>query len=108
MDLNSKVNIISLAFAAKLAFSILPIGISIEEIDGFALKMYGLVIAKFSISDKLSKTRFFEDTLSLAYTTMEIVLKKLLLVLNNVDIQFDAECFTWRSNDTVKALPIAK
>lgn len=34
-------------FAVKLDFSIQPIGIGIQKIDGFVLKTYGMIIVRF-------------------------------------------------------------
>ena len=56
-----------------------------------------MVIAGFSIQDKIGKIRFFEETFLLLDTSMEVVLGMLFLALNNTDIQFDIESFTWRS-----------
>ena len=37
---------------------------------------------------------------------MEIVLGILFLAFSNADIQFDTECFTWRSYSIAEVLPI--
>ena len=67
-----------------------------------------MVIAGFLIQDKMGKIRFFEETFLLADTSMEVVLGISFLALNNADIQFDTESFTWRSYSTAEALPTTK
>ena len=39
---------------------------------------------------------------------MEVVIGMPFLALNNADIQFDTETFTWRSYSTAKVLPTAR
>ena len=41
-------------------------------------------------------------------TIKDMVLEIPFLTMNNIDIQFDTWCFTWRSYTTAKALPITK
>lgn len=45
-----------------------------------------MVIARFSIQDKLGKIRFFEGTFLLADTSIEMVLGILFLALSNANI----------------------
>ena len=104
----SKANVITLTFIAKLGFSIQLIGIDAQKIDSSALKTYGMVIAGFSIWDKMGKIRFFEQFFLLADISMEVVLGIIFLALSNLNIEFDIESFTWRSYSAVKALPTAR
>ena len=53
-----------------------------------------MLIAGFSILDKMGKIRFFEETFLLAETSMKVVLGMSFLALSNTDIQFDTESFT--------------
>lgn len=108
IDSGSEVNAMTPAVAAKLGLSTRPTGIGAQKIDGSALKTYGMVIAGFSIQDKLGRIRFFEETFLLADTSMEVVLGMPFLALSNADIQFDAESFTWRSYSAAEALPTAR
>ena len=87
----SEVNIMNPAFAAKLGLSICPRGIGAQKIDGSALRTYGMAIVGFSIQGKSGRSRFFEETILLADTNMEIVLEMPFLALSNVDIQFNTE-----------------
>ena len=86
IDSNSEVNAITAVFAARLGLPILSTGIGAQKIDGSALKTYGMVIAGFSIQDKLSRARFFEETFLLADISMEVVLEIPFLPLSNADI----------------------
>ena len=104
----NKANIITPAFVAKLGLSIQLIGIGAQKTDRSALKMYGMVIAGFSIWDKMGKIRFFEQSFLLADISMEVVLGIILLVLNNVDIKFNTESFTWRSYSEAEILPTTR
>lgn len=54
-----------------------------------------MVIVEFSIQDKLGKIWYFEGIFLLANTGMKLILKISFLILNNIDIQFHAESFTW-------------
>ena len=95
-------------FAAKLGLSIRPTDIGAQKIDDSSLKMYGMVMVGFSIQGKTGKIRFFEGTFVFADTSMEIVLGMHFLTLSNSDIQFDTECYTWKSYITAKALPTSR
>ena len=91
-------------FIAIIYLCICSTNIGTEKIDGFTLKTYEIVIAGFSIQDKLGKARFFEKTFLLIDTNMEVVLEIPFVAFSNVDIQFDDKSFTWRSYSTAKAL----
>ena len=47
-----------------------------------------MVIAGFSVQNRLGKIQFFERTFLLADTSMEVILGMLFLTFSNVDIQF--------------------
>ena len=74
------------AFAAILGLFICPTGIGKEKIDASALKTYGIAIVGFSIQDMSDRARFFEESLLLADTSMEIVLRMSFLAFNNANI----------------------
>ena len=56
-----------------------------------------MVIAGFSVQDKLGKVRFFKETFLLADTSMEVVLGMLFLTLSDADIRFAEKELVWRS-----------
>ena len=47
-----------------------------------------MVLAGFSVQDKLTKVQFFEKTFLVADTSIEVVLGMFFLTLSNVDVQF--------------------
>ena len=67
-----------------------------------------MAIATFSIQDKSGRARFLEEIFLLADTSMEVVLEMLFLALNNADIQFYPESFTWRSYGIAEVLPTTR
>ena len=59
-----------------------------QKINGSHLDTFGMVIAGFSLQDKLGKVRFFQETFLVADTRMEVVLGMPFLTLSNADIRF--------------------
>ena len=55
LDFGSEVNVITPTYAAKLGLVIRKTDVSTQKIDGSALKIYGMVIAGFSVQDRLGK-----------------------------------------------------
>ena len=95
-------------YAAKLGLVIRKTDVGAQKIDGSALETYGMVIAGFSVQDRLGKVRFFEETFLLANTSMEVVLGMPFFTLSDVDIRFAEKELTWRSYTTVEALPTTR
>lgn len=65
-----------------------------QKIDGFVLRTYDIVLARFLIQDRLRKIRFFKEIFLLDNTSIEIVLEMSFLALSNANIQFNTESFT--------------
>ena len=59
IDSCSKVNVMTLVFAAKIGFTPKSTNVGILKIDGSPLKTYGMVSAEFLLQDSLGKVRFF-------------------------------------------------
>ena len=95
-------------FVAKIGITRRSINVSAQKNDGSPLKTYGMVSAEFSLQDSLRRVRFFEETFLLADTNMKVVLGMPFLSLNNVDFQFGAREFNWRSYLTAEALATAR
>ena len=57
-----------------------------QEIDGFSLATYSMVIASFQVFDMLSRSEFFQKTLLLANISMKVVLGILFLTFSNADV----------------------
>ena len=104
----SKINAMTTAYTSKLGFWVQKTDVRAQKIDGSLLRTFGIVIAGFLVEDKLDRARFFQESLLLAETSMEMVLGMLFLILSNADIQFAEKKFTWRSYTAVEALPITK
>ena len=86
INLDSKVNMMTLAYAKQLGLLVWKIDIGAQKIDSSSLWTFGIVIANFQIEDKLGRARFFQESFLLAETSMEVVLGMLFLAFNNVDI----------------------
>lgn len=87
----SEPNIMSLIFVSQLDLKVQQTNIKVQKIDGTTLKIYGIVVFTFSVLDKDSKKRFFEESLFLANDKPGIVLGMLFLTMSNVNIEFQAQ-----------------
>ena len=67
-----------------------------------------MVIARFSIQNKMHKIRFFEETFLLANISINIILEMSFLTFSNISIQFHTESFIWKSYSIAKTLLIAR
>ena len=63
-----------------------------------------MVIAGFSVKDRLEKVWFFEKTFLLADTSMEVVLGMPFLTLSDVDIHFIEKKLEWRKYSIAQTL----
>ena len=59
LDLGSKVNAMNPAYAKKLGLRIRQTDVGAQKVDGSHLNIFGIVIAGFSLQDKLRKVWFF-------------------------------------------------
>ena len=105
IDPGSKVNAITPTYAKKLGLRTQKTDIGAQKIDRSSLDIFGMVIAGFQVVDKHSRTRFFQKTLLLADTTIEMVLGMPFLTLSNANIQFAEKELTWRSYTAEETLP---
>lgn len=85
---------IILAYAAKLGLSIWKTSVKAQKIDATALKIYGMVMPRFSIQNSLKRVWFFEKTFLLANINIKIILGMSFLSLSNVKIQFNNQKLT--------------
>lgn len=76
------------AYAVLLGLVIRKSDIGTLWIDDSALATYGMIIAGFLLQDKLGKFWFFEESLLLADTSIEMTLKMSLLIFSDTDILF--------------------
>ena len=105
LDLGSEVNAMNPAYAKKLGLRVRQTDVGAQKIDGSHLNTFGMVIAGFSLQDKLGKVRFFQETFLVADTRMEVVLGMLFLTFSNADIRFAERELVWRTYSTAEALP---
>ncbi len=78
-------------YTAKLGFATRKTNVDAEKIYGSALVTNEIVIAGFSLQNKLGKVQFFEETFLLADTSMEVVLGLPFRTLSDADIWFAEE-----------------
>ena len=103
-DSSNKVNAIHLTFAKELGFSIKPIDVGAQKIDGTMLNNFEIVVAAYSVADKANWVRFFEKTFLRANISPEAVFGILFLILSGADIDFLGRKLRWRTYITKKAL----
>ena len=84
----SEVNAIHLTFAKQLSLSIRPTDIVAQKIDGITLDTYEMVVAAFSVVNKVNEVKFFEETCLMADVSPEIVFGMLLFILSGTDVDF--------------------
>ena len=67
-----------------------------------------MVIAGFSLQDKLRKVWFFQETFLVVDTRMKIVLEMLFLTFSNADIQFAERELVWKTYSASETLPTTR
>ena len=82
----SKVNVMTPAYAAYLGLKVRVTDVGPQKIDGSSLATHGIVIAIFQIVDKLCRSRFFPKTFLLTDISMDVVLGMSFLTLSNADV----------------------
>ena len=88
IDSGSETNVMASAYAKKLGLQIQKIDIGTQKINGSTLETYDMVIAGFQVQDKFRKTRFFQETLLAADTSVEVVLEISFLTFSKVKVDF--------------------
>ncbi len=80
----------SQAFAQQLGLKIRKTNVRAQKIDGTTLETYGMVVSTFSVSDKVGRERFFEESFLLADVSPDIVLGMPFLIMSNANVNFQA------------------
>lgn len=88
LNLDSKVNTMTPAYALKLDFRVRHTNIRANKIDGPIFEAFKMVLASIQMGDKLRRAQFFQKTFLLANISMEVIFEILFLTLSNSDIQF--------------------
>ena len=84
----SEVNTIHPSFVKELGLPIRSTEVGAQKIDGTTLDIYGIIVAAFSVTDKVNWVTFFEETFLVANVNPEVVLEMLFLTLSSADINF--------------------
>ena len=108
IDSGNEVNAMLPAYTLKLGLKIYHTDVGAQKIDGYALEIFGIVLANIQMEDKLGRARFFQETFLLADISVEVVLGMPFLTLSNADVQFEEKELTWRPYTTAEALPTTK
>ena len=62
-----------------------------QKINGITLETYKMVVFTFSVLDKDSNERFFEESFLLADVKPNTVLRMIFLTMSNANIDFQAQ-----------------
>ena len=76
--------------------------------NGYIIKIFGIMIADFQLEDKVGRPRFFRKTLLVANTKFKAILEMLFLKFSNANILFGKKTLTQKSYTTSKILPTIK
>ena len=88
----------------KLGLCARKVDVVVQKIDRSHLNTFRMVIADYSVKDKLERVRFFQETFLLANIGLEVVLEMPFLNLSKVDILFSEQKLVWRIYTAAKAL----
>ena len=88
IDSGSEVNAVHPSFVKQLGLSIRPTDVGAQKIDGTMLNTNGMVVAVFSVVDKVNRVRFFEETFLVANVSPEVVLGMPFFTLSNANVDF--------------------
>lgn len=76
----------TLTYRAKFGFVSLKTDIGIQKINSLALIIYKIVLASFSVKDKLEKIWFLNKTFLLVNSSKKIVLEIFFLDFSNTNV----------------------
>ena len=86
IDLGSEVNVMTLAYIAKLGLKVQKTDSRVQKVYGSTLDTFGIVLADFQVEDKLGRAGFFQETFLVANTTLEMILRIPFLTFHNIDV----------------------
>ena len=108
IDSGSEVNATHLAYITKLGLCTRKIDIGAHKIDGSYLDTFRMVIADYSVKNKLRRFQFYQKTFLLAIIGLEVVLGILFLTFSKADIWFAEQELVWRTYTATEALPTTR
>lgn len=88
IDSGSEVNIMSLIYAKNPELHIRKTNIGAQKFDRLTLKTLKIVLAVFSLKNKLKWIQFFEKNFLIADMSIELILGMLFFCISNADIWF--------------------
>ena len=100
----SKVNVIHPNCAKQLGLPVRPIDVGTQKIDGTSLDTYRMVVAAFSVVDKVNWVRFFEKIFLIANVSLEVVIGMSFLTLSGANVDFLGWEFRWKTCTIKEAL----
>ena len=96
------------AYSTKLGLRAKKIDIGVQKIDKSYLDIFGIVIADYSVKNKLERVQFFQKTFLLANIGLEVVLRMHFLTFSKVHIRFVERELVWRTYMVAEALPTTR
>lgn len=87
-DSDSKVNTIYWIFDKELGLLINPTNVEAQKINGIILNTYGIIVAAFSMINKVYQIRNFKKIFLVANVSLKIVFRIFFLTLSNAYIDF--------------------
>ena len=87
-NLCSEVNALCPIFAKELDLLIRSTNIGVPKIDGIMLDNYKMVVAAFSMTDKINRVRFIEKTFLVASVSPDVVFRIFFFILSGADVDF--------------------
>ena len=103
IDSRSEINAIHPTFAKQLGLPVRLTDVGAQKIDSTTLDIYEMVVATFSVVDKVNQVRFFEETFLVANVSTEVVFGILFLTLSGADIDFLGWELRWKTYTTEEA-----
>lgn len=88
IDFDSKVHAMNLDYTAKLGLKIWFNILKVQNIDGFILDMFKIILTSFHIKNKLKKAQLFQKIHWMAKTSMTLILTIFFLTFSNLDMLF--------------------
>ncbi len=87
----------SQVFAQQLGLKICKTNVEVQKIDDTILETYEIIVSTFSMWDKDSRERFFEESFLLADVKLNIGLRMPFLTISNANVNFQAWYLQWGS-----------
>ena len=104
LDYESEVNAMTSPYIEKLDLTIQKTDVGAQKINGSILVTYGIVIAGFSMQNRLGKVQFFKETFLLADTSMKVVLRVSFFTFSDAIIRFAEKKLELRKYSIIEVL----